>query len=78
MTFKAHKGNGEIFEMTITNVAFAPEYLTSVISWKLLKRKGIKWNTETNQMTFKGKVICKLLDRYDHDVFTSEPIPENI
>lgn len=78
MTFNAHMGNGETFKMTIKNVAFVPEYLTSVISWKLLKNKNVKWNTDSNILSYNGKLICKLLERHDHDVFTAEPIPDNV
>ncbi|KAI0992828.1 hypothetical protein K3495_g15356, partial [Podosphaera aphanis] len=78
MTFLANKGNGETYKMTLTNVAFAPEYLTTVVSWKMLKRKGVKWNSETNIMTYQGNLICQLIDRHDHDVFTENPIPENV
>ena len=76
MTFFANLGNGKTFKMTVTNVAFAPEFLTSVVSWKLLKRKGVKWNSDTNEMRYKGKLICQLLDRHNHDVFTQKPITE--
>lgn len=78
MTFNAHMGNGETFEMTITNVVFIPEYLTSVILWKLLKNKNVKWNTDSNILSYNGKLICKLLERHDHDVFTAEPILDNV
>lgn len=78
MTFLANKGNGETYKMTLTNVTFAPEYLTTVVSWKMLKRKGIKWNSETNIMTYQGNLICQLINCHDHDVFTENPIPENV
>ncbi|KAI0996050.1 hypothetical protein K3495_g12131 [Podosphaera aphanis] len=79
MVFHAHLGNGKTYKMTLTNVAFAPEFLTSVVSWKALKRKWvkwIKWNSDTNAMTFNGHLISQLLDRYDHDVFTESPLPD--
>ncbi|KAI1006664.1 hypothetical protein K3495_g1553 [Podosphaera aphanis] len=74
MVFPAHLGKGKNFEMTITNFAFAPEFLTSVMSWKVLKRKGVKWNSDTNFTTYNGQTICQLIDRRDHDVFTGVPI----
>ena len=76
--FHANLRNGRTYEMTLTNVAFAPQFLTSVVSWKMLKNKGVKWNSDTNKMTFNGKLICQLLDRHNDDVFTAVPLPEDI
>ncbi|KAI0998916.1 hypothetical protein K3495_g9280 [Podosphaera aphanis] len=78
MSFNAHLGNGETYQMTLTNVAFAPEFLKSVVSWKALKRKGIKWNSDTNAMTYNSQLICQLLDRHDHEDFTEYPVETNI
>lgn len=78
MVFNAHLGNGKTYEMTLTNVALTPEFLTSVVSWKALKRKGVKWNSDTNVMTYNGQLICQLLDRHDHDVFTGMPVERRI
>ncbi|KAI0996921.1 hypothetical protein K3495_g11262 [Podosphaera aphanis] len=44
MVFQAHLGNGKTYKKTLTNVAFAPEFLMSVVSWKAMKRKGVKLN----------------------------------
>ncbi|KAI0999428.1 hypothetical protein K3495_g8768 [Podosphaera aphanis] len=76
MVFHAHLGNGKTYKMTLTNVAFAPEFLTSVVSWKALKRKEVKWNSDTNAMTFNEQLICQLLDRHDYDAFTENPLPD--
>ncbi|KAI0992844.1 hypothetical protein K3495_g15340 [Podosphaera aphanis] len=78
MVFKANLGNGKAQEITLTDVAFAPDFLTSVVSWKMIKRKGVKWETDTNVLTLNGNLICQLLDRHNHDVFTLEPIPADV
>ena len=78
MVFNAHLGSGETKEIILTNVAFAPDFLTSVVSWKMIKKKGVEWDTSSNRLTFKGDLVCQLLDRLNHDVFTAEPIPDNV
>src|ERR1700712_248158 len=46
-------------EMVLTNVAYVRNFHTSVVSFKILKDKGMQWNTDTEEVGFYGKIYCK-------------------
>src|SRR5439155_15714015 len=54
------KINGRIEEVVIKNVHFAPTVATTMISGRLLRDKGVRWNQDTDRLNLDGYEFCQL------------------
>jgi hypothetical protein len=70
MKIQAWINPGKTSAITLTNVAFVPGLFTSAVSWKILKRKGAKWDTEQDTIKFNDVLLCNLRD--EHNQFIME------
>src|SRR5437773_9171725 len=49
-----------IEEVIIKNVYFAPTVMTTMISGRLLRDKGVRWNQDTDRLNLEGYEFCQL------------------
>ena len=47
-------------EITLTNVAYIESFHCSVVSFKVLKQKGVEWDTKDDWLLHQGMRLCKL------------------
>jgi hypothetical protein len=54
----------------LTNVAFVPGLFTTAVSWRTIKGKGVKWDTDKDILKLGQKLLCNL--REEHGQFIME------
>jgi len=52
--------SGKTTEMVLKNCLFVPDLFTNLMSLKKLKQNDVHFNTQTEALTYKGKVVADL------------------
>jgi len=65
--------SGEV-RVKLGNVAFAPKFQTSVVSFRRLLSKGIHWDTQGSILKADGKLWCQVFHKYDQFVLEYNPV----
>jgi hypothetical protein len=60
--------------ITLLNVAYIPNFMTNLVSLGKMVQKGVHWDTEKNNLRYKGKHLCHVHQLGGHWTLTPTPI----